>query len=81
MGAMKDIDIELQDFNCDGYSLSNADDVFDLVVDAQLTNRKLSALLLSAIRYYLAEDSYTDGPLARLWLNGEFRDALEWHSA
>lgn len=78
MGAMKAIDIELQEFDFAYCDLSNRDDVFDLIVDAQLTDTKLSKLLLRAVRFYLVEDSYRDGPLSSLWLSDEFVKALSW---
>jgi len=81
MGAIKEIYTELLELDCDTYSLSNRDDVFDLVVDAQLQGRKLSPLLMQAIRFYMVQDSYTNGPLAALWLNDEFRAAMEWHAS
>lgn len=81
MGAYKQIDIELQDFDFSYCDLTNRDDVFDLVVDAQLVGRKLSPLMCDAIRFYMVEDSRTDGPLSRLWLNDEFVQAMGWHCA
>jgi len=78
MGVMKEIDIELQELDFAYCDLSNRDDVFDLIVDAELTETKLSKLLLQAVRYYLVEDSFRDGPLASLWLSDEFVKALSW---
>ena len=46
MGVMKTIDIELQDMDVE-VDFGNYDDIFDLIVDAQLTNTFLSPLLLS----------------------------------
>jgi len=79
MGVMKEIDIELQEFDFAYCDLSNRDDVFDLVVDAQLAGRKLSPLLLDAIRFYIVQDSWTDGPLVSLCRSDEFVKAMEWH--
>jgi len=78
MGAMKAIDTELQGLDFAYCDLSNRDDVFDLVVDSQLMNHQLSSLLMSAIRFYLEQDSYTNGPLANLSLNDEFVQAMEF---
>lgn len=79
MGAMKAIDTELQEFDYNFCDLSNRDDVFDLVVDAQLMGRKLSTLLLDAIEFYIVQDSWHDGPLVSLCRSDEFVKAMAWH--
>lgn len=78
MGAYKEIDIELQELDMAYCDLGNRDDVFDLIVDAQLMNHQLSSLLMSAVRFYLEQDSYTNGPLANLSMCDEFVQAMEF---
>ena len=73
MGFMKTIDIELQDMNVE-VDFDNYDDIFDLIVDAQLTNTFLSPLLLSYVVSRLDDDERLNG----LYESIEFVEALEW---
>ena len=73
MGAMKQIDIELQDMDVE-VDFGNYDDIFDLIVDARLTNTFLSPLLLSYVVSRLDDDER----LNCLYESIEFVEALEW---
>lgn len=73
MGAMKQIDIELQDMDVE-VDFDNYDDIFDLIVDARLTNTFLSPLLLSYVVSRLDDDERLNG----LYESIEFVEALEW---
>ena len=73
MGAMKQIDIELQDMDVE-VDFGNYDDIFDLIVDARLTNTFLSPLLLSYVVSRLDDDERLNG----LYESIEFVEALEW---
>ena len=73
MGAMKQIDIELQDMDVE-VDFGNYDDIFDLIVDARLTNTFLSPLLLSYVVSRLDDDER----LGNLYQSAEFVEALEW---
>jgi hypothetical protein len=75
MGAYKTLDIELQELDAD-VDFSNAEDVFDLVVDTHLSSVALSRLMLVAISYELVKPTHR-------WLlsNTEFVDCWDWHGA
>ena len=73
MGFMKTIDIELQDIDVE-VDFDNYDDIFDLIVDARLTNTFLSPLLLSYVVSRLDDDER----LNSLYESIEFVEALEW---
>jgi hypothetical protein len=75
MGAYKTLDIELQELDAD-VDFSNAEDVFDLVVDTHLSSVALSRLMLVAISYELVKPTHR-------WLlsNAEFVDCWDWHGA
>jgi hypothetical protein len=75
MGAYKTLDIELQELDAD-VDFSNAEDVFDLVVDTHLSSVALSRLMLIAISYELVKPTHR-------WLlsNAEFVDCWDWHGA
>lgn len=73
MGFMKTIDIELQDMDVE-VDFDNYDDIFDLIVDARLTNTFLSPLLLSYVVSRLDDDER----LNSLYESIEFVEALEW---
>jgi len=73
MGAMKTIDIELQDMDIE-VDFDNYDDIFDLIVDARLTNTFLSPLLLS----YVVSRLNDSERLGKLYDSVEFFEALEW---
>lgn len=73
MGAMKQIDIELQDMDVE-VDFGNYDDIFDLIVDARLTNTFLSPLLLSYVVSRLDDDERLNG----LYESIEFVEAFEW---
>ena len=73
MGFMKTIDIELQDMDVE-VDFDNYDDIFDLIVDARLTNTFLSPLLLSYVVSRLDDDERLNG----LYESIEFVEALEW---
>ena len=78
MGIMKTIAIELEeleaevDFDC-------ADDIFDLVVDAQLGNTKLSPLMILMIWETIRLHTDSGDAIDRLWSIKEFRDVMAWH--
>ena len=73
MGFMKTIDIELQDMDVE-VDFDNYDDIFDLIVDARLTNTFLSPLLLSYVVSRLDDDERLNG----LYESIEFVEALDW---
>ena len=73
MGAVKAIATELFELNVN-VDFKNPDDVFDLVVDMQLCNRKLSPFMVEVIWPYMGISS-----LERLWDSQEFLDAMAWH--
>ena len=74
MGIMKTIAIELEELDAE-VDFDCADDLFDLVIDTQIANHKLSKLIL---QYILS--NINDYPhLQWLRVNDEFRGAFEWH--
>lgn len=74
MGVYKTIDIELQELDVD-VDFTNADDLFDLVVDSKLSGVKLSEL----IRKLIVNNVYEFENLRGLMWNEEFVSCLEWH--
>lgn len=75
MGVMKALDIELQELDAE-VDLTNCEDVFDLVVDTHLSNKRLSKLMMLYIAHELVKPSHR-------WLlsNDEFMDCWDWHGA
>jgi hypothetical protein len=74
MGIMKTIAIELEELDAE-VDFDNADDLFDLVIDTQISNHKLSKVILQYIVH-----SINDYPhLQWLRMNDEFRGAFDWH--
>jgi hypothetical protein len=78
MGIMKAIAIELEELEAD-VNFDWADDVFDLVIDTQLYNTKLSSLMIKAIWSQMFSDRDTGKGLDRLWDSQEFLDGMAWH--
>lgn len=76
MGAVKAIYTELQELDAE-VDFSNADDVFDLVIDSKLSGVKLSDLM----RKFIIENIYENVRLQPLMWNEEFVTSLEWHYA
>lgn len=74
MGVYKTIDIELQELDVE-VDFTNADDLFDLVVDSKLSGVKLSEL----IRKLIVNNVYEYENLRSLMWNEEFVSCLEWH--
>lgn len=74
MGVYKTIDIELQELDVE-VDFTNADDLFDLVVDSKLSGVKLSEL----IRKLIVNNVYEYENLRQLMWNEEFVSCLEWH--
>lgn len=74
MGIFKTIDTELQELNFDYIDLANSEDIFDVVIDAKLSNHKLIPVLVQLIDFNINKFEYS-------WLknNDEFVSALEWH--
>jgi hypothetical protein len=78
MGAYKAIAMELEELEAE-VNFDCADDIFDLVVDAQLGNTKLSPLMIRMIWGTLGLHSDSGNPIDRLWSIKEFRDVMAWH--
>lgn len=76
MGAVKAIYTELQELDAE-VDFSNADDVFDLVIDSKLSGVMLSDLM----RKFIIENIYENVRLQPLMWNEEFVTSLEWHYA
>lgn len=75
MGAMKTLDIELQDLDIEA-DLTNSEDIFDLVVDTHLASTPLSALMMLFISHELVKSKNR-----WLLLNDEFMSCFDWHNA
>lgn len=76
MGAMKTLDLELQELDAE-VDITNADDVFDLVVDTRLSNKPLSHMM----QMYVASVAAERIEVRCLFGLAEFVDAWDWHSA
>jgi hypothetical protein len=74
MGIMKTIAIELEELDAE-VDFDNADDLFDLVIDTQISNHKLSKVILQYIVHSINEYPH----LQWLRVNDEFRGAFDWH--
>ncbi len=76
MGVMKSLDIELQELDAE-VDLTNADDVFDLVVDTRLSNKPLSRMM----QVYIASVAAERIDVRCLFGLDEFIDCWDWHGA
>lgn len=76
MSAMKAIFTELQELDME-VDFNNRDDLFYLVIDARLSNFKLSPLMCKAVLGSIEDnESFLD-----LLALDEFVSAMEWHIA
>lgn len=78
MGAVKAIALELEELDVD-VNFDNADDLFDLVIDTQLSNHMLSPLMVEMIWGVLRTNCNKNNPIDRLWDSQEFLDGMAWH--